>query len=579
MEYRILGPLEVTDGGRPVTPGAAKPRALLALLVLNANELVPSDRLIEELWSGRPPAKAAKTLQVYVSQLRKALGAGRLETRGQGYVLHVEPNAVDSLRFEAQVAEGREALEKGDVRRGAETLRAALALWRGTALADFAYEQFAQAEIGRLEELRLAALEDSIDADLALGRDAELVPELDALVRAEPLRERPRAQLMLALYRSGRQADALEVYQEIRRLLVDRLGLEPSRPLQELERAILAQDETLGAPKQKLFVARQMSRERRLLVMIGGALLLAAGLSAAVVELTRGGASVGLARVDPDSVAVIDPSTNEIVRSLPVGARPTRIVAGEGALWTADFKGRTLSRIDPRTRRVVTALGTGATPFGLAAGEGSVWVANEFAGTVSRVDPGTNTVVQTIKVGGGPVAVAAGAGAVWIADAVDGTVLRLDPITGGRRTIRVGPEPSDIAVGAGGVWVANGPEHTVSRLDPATGAPMRVAIALRFEPARLAVGAGAVWVTGTLADEIARIDPATNSVTATIAVGDGPIGIAVGEGSIWVADSLARSVVRIAPESGLVLRTIDVGASPDSVTVANGAVWVTVRTA
>jgi YVTN family beta-propeller protein len=576
MEFHILGPIEATEAGRSVALGPAKQRALLAALLVHANEVVSTDRLIDQLWGERPPAKAAKSVQVYVSQLRKALGDGCLETSGHGYLLHVAPGALDSERFHSLLEEGREALADGDASRAAQTLRAALALWRGPALSDVAYEPFAQAEIARLEELRLAALEERIDADLVLGRHGELVAELEGLVRAEPLRERLRGQLMIALYRSGRQADALDAYQETRRVLVEELGLEPGRTLQELERAILTQDEALEAPHHA-GVRLRAPPKRGSLTMIGAALLVVAALAAVIVELTRGGASAGLASVEPDSVAVIDPSNDEIVRSIPVGARPTRIAVGEGALWTADFKGRTLSRLDPRTRRVVTTLGTGATPVGLAAGEGSVWVANEFAGTVLQIDPGTNTIVQTIRVGGAPVAVAAGAGAVWIVDAADGTVLRLDPTTSARKTIRVGSGPSDVAVGAGSVWVANGLDGTVSRLDPASGTPIGNAIALRFEPARLAVGNGAVWVTGTLADEIARIDPSSNSVSATIPVGDGPTGVALGEGSVWVAESLAHVIVRIDPGSGDVLKTIDIGASPDSVAVANGTVWLTVR--
>jgi DNA-binding SARP family transcriptional activator len=460
MEYRILGPIEAIEAGRSVALGPAKQRALFAALLVHANEAVSTERLIDELWGERPPAKAAKSVQVYVSQLRKALGDGRLETSGHGYLLHVPVGTLDAERFQTLLAEGREALAEGEASRAAETLRAALTLWRGPALADVAYEPLAQAEIARLEELRLAALEERIEADLALGRHADLVAELEGLVRAEPLRERLRGQLMLALYRSGRQADALDVYQEARRVLVDELGLEPSRQLQELERAILTQDEGLEAPR-RAGVTLAAPPRRPSLMMIGAALLVVAAVAAAIVELTRGGASAGLASVEPDSVAAIDPATDEIVRSVPVGARPTRIAVGEGALWTADFNGRTLSRIDPLTRRVVTTLGTGATPVGLAAGEGAVWVANEFAGMVLQIDPGTNTIVQTIRVGGAPIAVAAGAGAVWVVDGANGTLLRLDPTTTGRRTIRVGSGPSDVAVGAGSVWVANGLDGTI----------------------------------------------------------------------------------------------------------------------
>ncbi len=580
MEFRILGPIEATEDGHLVTLGAAKQRALLAVLLLHANEVVSSDRIVDQLWGERAPTKAAKSVQVYVSQLRRLLGEGRLETEGRGYLLRVEPGELDADRFQALLEEGREAHEAGAAARAAETLRTALDLWRGTPLADVAYEQFAQAEIARLEELRLSALEERIEADLALGRHAALVPELESLVRSEPLRERLRAQLMLALYRSGRQAEALDVYQDARRRLVDELGLEPSRRLYELERGILTQDRALDAPRRP-GVAGFLPRRARLgnpvLVAAAAAILLGAAIAAAVVELTGGGASAGLASVPPDSVAVLDAKSGKVVRSIPVGVRPIRLAFGEGALWAANFTGRTLSRIDPRTSTVVGTLGAGATPVGLAAGQGSVWVANEFAGTVSRVDPGTNTIVQTIEVGGQPVAVVVGASAVWVVDAAGGRVIRLDPTTNARRTIRVGSGPADVAIGAGGVWVANAFDRTVSRLDPATGAVVESAIALRFEPTRLAAGSGAVWVTGTFADEVARIDPSTNEVAATIPVGDGPTGVGIGDGAVWVADSTAGTVVQIDPRAGHVVRTISVGASPDGVAVADGTVWVSVR--
>ena len=231
----VPGVVEVVDHGRPVVVGAPKARALLAVLVLHRGEVVSSDRLIDALWGERPPADRDKTVQVYVSNLRKVLGEGLVVTEGRGYMLRAEPGELDVDRFEALVAEGREALERGDALTAASVLREGLGVWRGPALADFAYEPFAQAEIARLEASRLAALEDRIDADLASGEDARLVGELEALVREHPLRERLRAQLMLALYRSGRQVDALRVYRDARRDLLDELGLEPGRALHELE--------------------------------------------------------------------------------------------------------------------------------------------------------------------------------------------------------------------------------------------------------------------------------------------------------------------------------------------------------
>ena len=255
MEFRILGPVEVVDDGRVVELGAAKERALLAVLLLNGNRVVSKEQLAEALWGDRVPGTATKALQVYVSHLRKTLGRERIATKAPGYELRLEDGELDLARFEQLVAEGR--------------AEEALRLWRGPALADFAYEPFAQSEIARLDELRLGCLENRIEADLKEGRHASVVGELEALVLEHPLRERLRAQLMLALYRSGRQAEALETYQHGRRLLADELGLEPGPSLRELERAILRQEISLDLvsatadqdeapePARGVFVGRQ----------------------------------------------------------------------------------------------------------------------------------------------------------------------------------------------------------------------------------------------------------------------------------------------------------------------------------
>ena len=252
MDFQILGPLEVGRDGTPVALGAAKQRALLAILLVHANEVVASDRLIEELWP-EPPETAANTLQVYVGKLRKALEPDRapgstgelLMTRAPGYVLRVEPDELDADRFERLLSEGRSARQGNDPETAAATLRQALDLWQGPPLVDFAYDPFALAEISRLEELRLDALEGRIEAELALGRAGELVGELESLIRDNPLRERLRAQLMLALYRSGRQADALEVYRQTSETLREELGLAPSKELQRLQTDILRQEPAL----------------------------------------------------------------------------------------------------------------------------------------------------------------------------------------------------------------------------------------------------------------------------------------------------------------------------------------------
>jgi DNA-binding SARP family transcriptional activator len=247
LEFRLLGPLQVLTDGSPISLGGPKQRATLAILLLHANRVVSVDRLADDLYAGAPPVTAVTQVQRQISELRKALGAGAstIETRAPGYLIRVGDDQVDLHRFEGLAGDGRLALDRGDADAAAELLREGLALWRGAPLADLAYEAFAQVPVARLEEIRLAGLEERIEAELALGRHAQLVGELEQLIAEHPLRERFRAQLMLALYRAGRQAEALDVYRRTREELVNELGIEPGSAIRELERAILAQDPSL----------------------------------------------------------------------------------------------------------------------------------------------------------------------------------------------------------------------------------------------------------------------------------------------------------------------------------------------
>jgi WD40 repeat protein/DNA-binding SARP family transcriptional activator len=249
VDFRLLGPLEVVgDGGAQLPIGTGRQRALLALLILRANELVPSDRLVDELWDESPPLTANRMLHNQVSALRRELGQnGRLETHGSAYRLVVHPGERDVDRFEELVASGQEQIDT-DPGEAAERLRRALELWRGPALSDLPYERFAQTEIARLEERRWVAFEARVQAELALGRHADLVSELEAAAAEQPLREHVHGQLMLALYRCGRQAEALEAYRRARATLVEQIGVEPGRELRALQEAILAQDPALDAP-------------------------------------------------------------------------------------------------------------------------------------------------------------------------------------------------------------------------------------------------------------------------------------------------------------------------------------------
>jgi DNA-binding SARP family transcriptional activator len=304
VAFGILGPLLLGSSEQPVSLRGARQRELVALLVLRLGEVVSRDAIVDELWEEAAPATAVKVLQNAVSQVRRVLPTGAsLQTEPGGYVLQVAADAVDARRFERLVTEARTALEQGDASSARTTLREALALWRGPALADFAYARFAQAESARLEELRLAALEDLAEADLALGRHAEIAGELKALARRHPLREGLRAHLMLALYRSGRQAEALAVYQQTRALLVEQLGIEPSPRLQRLERDILRQ-------QPELEYARQLSAVTT------------------PTRATRKTVTVAVAELEP-SEGLGDPETSSRLVE-PLVAKATDVLAAHG---------------------------------------------------------------------------------------------------------------------------------------------------------------------------------------------------------------------------------------------------------
>ena len=755
MEFRILGPLEVEDEGRLLKLGGAQQRAVLALLLLHANDVVPRERLIDELWGGEPPDTARTALQVHVSQLRKLLGSDRIETRSPGYALHVEPGELDLERFQDLVAQARR-LEPAAA---AGSLRQALSMWQGPPLAELEGHPFARRERLRLEELRLAALEERIEADFRLGRHAQLVPELERLVAEHPLRERLRGQLMLALYLSGRQAEALEAYRQGQRLLADELGLEPGEELRRLEKAILAQDPELAAvapePRARevptgtvtflftdiegstqllkqlaggygevlaehqrilrsafeahggwevdtqgdsFFVAFRRAKdavaaavaaqrdlaahpwphgggvkvrmglhtgepqvggeryvglgvhkaarigaaghggqvllsrttrelvedelppgvtirdlgERRLkdvdrperlsqLVIDGlpsqfGALntldvelrrkrrrmyagaaligVLAAAVAIPVFALGQG--SGGGTVVAPNSVAIIDPESNSVTGSIPVGIRPSSVAVGEGFVWVGNFDDRTLSKIDPATRTVQLNIALQSTPTGVDDRSGRGLARERAARLVlsprsRRQRRRRDDQDVTIRSSAGSAAF--GEGHVWFAFGV-GEVVKVDPSTnvpgldrsrgkqplgrrrrcglgmGGERRgqhrfpgqsengqrgegLHVGGRPRSVAVGAG------------ARVGRQRGRRQRHAdrclLGLGVEhpdvgagPTGIAYGAGAVWVANAGDGTVSRIDPATGEVVKVIPVGNRPTGIAFGEGAVWV---------------------------------------------
>jgi DNA-binding SARP family transcriptional activator len=597
MEIHILGPLEASEDGQLLDLGPPKQRALLALLVLHRNQVVSADRLIDELWAGRPPAAAGKSIQVYVSQLRKNLGADAIESRAGGYRLSV---AADVDRFDRLAGKGRDLLQRGEPRRAAEVLREALSLWRGPPLADVAYESFAQGEIARLEELRLSTLEERIDADLADGRQAELVPELQGLVQDNPLRERLRAQLMLALYRTGRQAEALETYRNARQMLKDELGLEPSRELQELEQAILRQDEALGAAARP----RLLPAARPAYAFGVAAVLALIAAAAVAVGLTRGGGRVSVA---PESLAVVDPATNRIVGDVQLHSIPNSVAVGAGSVWATSTEDRTLFRVDPKQRTIVKTIALPGAPANVAFGAGAVWLpylvreagaADPFAGdgAVLRIDSRYGYTQKTIATGEGlgndfNDAIAATNKDVWVVDP-PGVVTRIDAASSAVAGKWHFPSAYAVATGNGAAWVLTG--DGLAGITARRGSkPVMISLGTTVSGGSslaaeaIAVGAGSVWTANFLRREsceplisscpetgnVFRIDPGTNLVETTIGGGlRRPIGAAYGEGALWLIDD--RSLFRIDPAKDRVVARIGLAEKPVAVAAGDGGVWV-----
>jgi YVTN family beta-propeller protein len=598
VDYRLLGPLEVRQDGRVLSLGGDRQRALLAILLLHANAAVSADELIDALWGERPPRSASNALRVHISRLRKAFenGAERstvpsngvLSTHGHGYMLSVESGQLDVDRFRDLVELGRKALAENDPAEAATLLRSALALWRGPPLADFRYEPFAQAAITRLEEMRLAAFEERIESDTALGRHAVLVAELAELVEQNPLRERLRAQLMLVLYRCGRQAEALDVYQEFRRSLSEQLGLDPGPGLQKLELAILSRDPSLELDPAIAPVPEEVAGSRappatespihrhHPRLAAGVVALLAIAVAVALVASNVGGAS-SPTELAANSVGAITSSSGALRATVPIGTSPSALAAGDGAVWVANYDAGTVSRIDPTTDAVVQTIPVGSTPSGIAVGAGAVWVANNYGGTVSRIDPVVNRVVQTISVGNAPSGVAVGEGSVWVTNDSDRTLTRIDAITGAvQKTIALGTGTSDVAAGLGAVWVSDAADGRVLRINPRSDQVVQVIDAGGGADA-LAVGDGSVWVANSLDGTVSRLDPQTGSVSATVAVGQGPAAIAAGAGGLWVANQFAGTVSRINPATDTVASTIAVGNRPQGLALADGVLWVGVQ--
>jgi DNA-binding SARP family transcriptional activator len=548
LSVGVLGSLAAWDGGREVELGNGRQRALLALLALHPNEPIPSDRLVDALWEGRPPASGAKVLQGYVSQLRRALGAEAIATRGSTYELRV--SSVDAAELDARVRAGEP--------------HQALALWRGEPLAEFAYETWAQPEIQRLTELRLVALEQRLESDLAHGAGAQLVPELESLVAEHPLRERLRAQLMLALYRAGRQSDALAVYAEGRRMLVDELGVEPGPELQDLQRRVLAHDPEIGAVRGGRVFAP--ARRPGVLAAVGAALVLAAA-AALAVTLSRGNAP----SVDADALALVAPSGRSVAARTSFAAPQSELALGGGFIWTLAGDSGTITSIDARTHRQLATFAPAGRAADITYGDGAFWILAQQPPAVVRFDPSSQTATESIPLPGfvqgefrhrpGQRSLAYGGGGLWALDG-GGSAYRVDPRSRVVTRLRVSDAVSVLA-GAGAVWIATGyaPGTAAAvRVDPRTGeitkrTPVPATVLSSF-----AVGGGAIWVPDLFTGEVWQVRGGAIRATS---VGPGATSVAFSNGAAWVGNEITDTLVRIDPASARITRIVRAPAPQD----------------
>ena len=613
FEFRLLGPVELRRGGEGLTLGGQKLRALLAFLLLNANEVVTRDRLIDAVWGESPPSTINAVLNVYLSKLRKLLRSGdsgaSLLTRPHGYLLRLDAAGLDLHRFEGLMRDGREALAAGRFEAAATSLAEALALWRGPPLADLEDVPFAAAAAAHLDELRFCALQSRIDADLALARHFDLVPELEALVAEHPLRERPRAQLMLALYRTGRQSEALQVYRDARRLLADELGIDPGPELQSLERAILVQDPALGAPSggrtadesaprrrptrvSLPALARAPALTRRpLLAALVGIAAAAIAVAVPIIASNDGGAGPtgretadGTIFATGNDVAVVQPETNKVVARVPVGSSPTLIREGDGSVWVANQDDLTVTQIDLESKRAVRTIGVGFRPDDLAAGDGAVWAFDKEDGVLVKLATGYISGRFEGPEFVGFDRIAADEEAVWLSGGK--RLIRVDAETG--RVLKRTETPvqfNGLAIGANAVWAVSGPGSSVFRIDPLTAAIRdRIHIvthpyASSPHPTAVAADDKFVWVLNGNTATVTKIDPALPGIVATLPLGvdRGWAKLTASQGAVWISNEDDGTLTRIdAATDAMTSATVALRSHPKDVAVAGGLVWVSV---
>jgi YVTN family beta-propeller protein len=588
ITFRILGQLEVLVDGRSVDLTSRRERALLGVLLLHVGEVVSVDELIGSVWGDPAPVSARHMVHEYVSRLRAVLGdASVITTRPPGYAVERDASDLDAVRFVELVATARSAVAAGDPSEALSTFDEALDLWRGEALSDVALEGEARAAAARLDDERRAARSERVDLALGLGRHQELIPELERAVAAEPLDEHALMQLMLALYRSGRQADALERYREGRRTLVEQVGIDPGDELRALEQAILRHDPALAlTPSETLTVDAEGARappapRRRKGMAAATAVVLIAGLATfAAVAWRKSPRPVALVR--GDAVAEVDEAHARLLGSVAVSVPPGAITSGAGSVWVTLPDARSVLRISPGSQQVAASIPLGVAAQSLAVAGPAVWALgsgpNDPFVTLERINPTFGTVSRARRL---PVVLTGDSGSL----SARGETLLVAPRTGlltriDARTGRVldqedpNADPSAATFGFGSSWLVYREANLVLRID-SSGAITQTPVGRG--PSAIAAGRRAVWVANALDGTVKSIDPTTGAVITTITVGSDPTAIATDGDSVWVASGGQGKLVRIDERTNRITATVEVGGSPQALTVTDGKVWASVQ--
>jgi YVTN family beta-propeller protein len=561
-------------------------RLFFAYLVAEQGRPVPRDELAEALWGETPPPTRDKAMTVLASKLRALLAecgldGGNVLTSAFGcYRLELpEGSSVDIVQAAHAARAAEQALAEGELEDAKNAAALAASLTAGPFLPG---EDGAWVEEKRrgLADVRARALGVLAEACLRSGDAAEAAKWSEQTIVLEPFRESGYRRLMEAHAAAGNRAEALRVYERCRTLLAEELGAYPSPETESIYRELLAaapspvRASTVEAPPPSPAAGEGRGRRSALVpAAVGG--LVVSGIVAGVLVIAfgRGGGGAAPVAAAGNSVGFVDPASNRLVADVPVGASPTAVAGGAGAVWVANTVDGTVDRIDPVTHTIRQTVRVGGGPSGITFGDGSIWVTNSLSGTVSRIDPAVNRVVDTVHVGNSPAGIAYAHGSIWVANSSDGTITKIDTATDRPvRTLDVAA--TELAFGGGAIWATESTLNQVARIDPSTGDVQTVAVG--NGPTGIAFGNGSAWVANSLDGTLSRIDPARDAVAAVTAVGNGPTSVAADARGVWVSNQFDGTLVQVDPRTTRVARRIHVGNPLHGVASSGGRVLVSV---